>query len=127
MQTHTEVRTEVNVEVKVSVDLPAVRDDFSELKELLESKDPALSWKLKEIMDSLDEVTPQSSPEKLSKPMNKLGRFLKTLGDEKSDVSKILKGIGKGMDTARKVATTYNKFAQWIPGLPVVPEALLKK
>jgi len=122
-----QVRTEVNVDVNISVDLPAVRDDFSELKELLESKHPALSGKLKEIMDSLDEVTPQSSPEKLSKPMNKLGRFLKTLGDEKSDVSKILKGIGKGMDTARKVAATYNKFAQWIPGLPVVPDALLKK
>jgi len=129
MHTHTEVHTEVNVDVNISVDLPAVRDDFSELKELLEmeSKHPELSGKLKEIMDSLDEVTPQSSPEKLSKPMNKLGRFLKTLGDEKSDISKILKGIGKGMDTARKVAATYNKFAQWIPGLPVVPDALLKK
>ena len=124
-----QVHTEVNVDVNISVDLPAVRDDFSDLKELLEmeSKHPELSGKLKEIMDSLDEVTPQSSPEKLSNPMNKLGRFLKTLGDEKSDVSKILKGIGKGMDTARKVAATYNKFAQWIPGLPVVPEALLKK
>jgi len=33
----------------------------------------------------------------------------------------------EGMDTARKVAATYNKFAQWIPGLPVVPDALLKK
>jgi internalin A len=127
MQTHTEVHTEVNVEVKVSVDLPAVRDDFSELKELLESKHPALSGTLKEIMDSLDEVTPESSQEKLSKPMNKLGRFLKKLGDKNSDVNKILHGIGKGMDTARKVAKTYNKFAQWIPGLPVVPEALLKE
>ncbi|MCP5103188.1 MAG: GTP-binding protein [bacterium] len=122
-----QVHTEVNVNVNISVDLPAVRDDFSELKELLESKHPALSGKLKEIMDSLDEVTPQSSKEKLSKPMNKLGRFLKKLGNEDSDANKMLNGIGKGLDTARKVAKTYNKFAQWIPGLPVVPDALLKE
>jgi len=92
----------------------------------LETKKPQLSGRLKEIMDSLDEVTPDSSPEKLSKPMNKLGRFLKTLGDENSDRHKVLKGISNGIDTAKKVAKTYNKFAQWIPGLPVVPDLLLK-
>jgi hypothetical protein len=124
-QTRTEVHTEVNVEVNLSVDLPAIREDFADLKELLESKDPELSGKLKEIMDSLDEVTPKSSPEKLSKPMNKLGRFLKKLGDEKSDTGKVLKGIEKGLDIGRKVAKTYNKFAQWIPGLPVVPDVFL--
>ncbi len=124
-QTHTEVHTEVNVEVNLSVDLPAIREDFSDLKELLESKNPELSGKLKEIMDSLDEVTPKSSQEKLSKPMNKLGRFLKKLGDENSDYGKILKGIGKGIEIGRKVAKTYNKFAQWIPGLPVVPDVFL--
>jgi protein subunit release factor A len=124
-QTHTEVHTEVNVEVNLSVDLPVIREDFADLKELLESKNPELSGKLKEIMDSLDEVTPKSSLEKLSKPMNKLGRFLKKLGDEKSDTGKVLKGIEKGIDIGRKVANTYNKFAQWIPGLPVVPDVFL--
>ncbi|UCH96323.1 MAG: hypothetical protein JSV88_05570, partial [Candidatus Aminicenantes bacterium] len=124
-QTRTEVHTEVNVEVNLSVDLPVIREDFSDLKELLESKNPELSGKLKEIMDSLDEVTPKSSPEKLSKPMNKLGRFLKKLGDEKSDTGKLLKGIEKGIDIGRKVAKTYNKFAQWIPGLPVIPDVFL--
>ncbi len=124
-QTHTEVHTEVNVEVNLSVDLPAIREDFSDLKDLLESKNPELSGKLKEIMDSLDEVTPKSSQEKLSESMNKLGRFLKKLGEKNSDYGKVLKGIGKGIETGRKVAKTYNKFAQWIPGLPVVPDVFL--
>jgi hypothetical protein len=50
---------------------------------------------------------------------------LKKLGDEKSDTGKVLKGIEKGLDIGRKVAKTYNKFAQWIPGLPVVPDVFL--
>ncbi|MCP5105654.1 MAG: hypothetical protein GY950_19865, partial [bacterium] len=120
-QTHTEI----NVEVNLSMDLPVIREDFADLKELLESKAPELSGRLKEIMDSLDEVTPKSSPEKLSKSMNKLGRILKKLGDEKSDIGKVLIGIEKGLDIGRKVAKTYNKFAQWIPGLPVVPDVFL--
>ena len=124
-KTHTEVHTEVNVEVNVSVDLPAIREDFSDLRDLLESKSPELSGKLKEIMDSLDEVTPKSSQEKLSKPMNKLGRFLKKLGDENSDYGKVLNGIEKGIENGRKVAKIYNKFAQWIPGLPIVPDVFL--
>jgi len=100
--------------------------DFYDLKQLLDGKTPALSNRLKGVMDSLNELPPDSSREKLSPPITKLGHFLRTIGDEGSDRHKLLKGISNGLETAKKVAKTYNKFAQWVPGLPVVPEILLK-
>ena len=54
------------------------------------------------------------------------GRFLKKIGDEKSDYGKVLRGAEKGLETLKKVARTYNKFAQWL-ALPQVPDILVKE
>ncbi|MGD2090640.1 MAG: hypothetical protein PVH61_30990 [Candidatus Aminicenantes bacterium] len=75
--------------------------------------------------DGLDALSPKSDPKQLNAPLNKLGRFLKKLGDEKSDYSKILKGAKKGVDMFKKVGRTYNKVAQWL-ALPQEPDVLLK-
>ena len=48
------------------------------------------------------------------------------MGDEKSDLNKILGGAKKGVETLQKVGKTYNKIAQWL-ALPQVPDLLLKK
>ena len=85
-----------------------------------------LEEKLTELGESLDQLSPKSKPAELNAPMNKLGRFLKKLGDEKSDLNKILRGAKKGVDTLQKVGKTYNKIAQWL-ALPQVPDLLLKK
>ena len=82
---------------------------------------------MKEIQDNLDEVTADSKKEEFNKPFNKLGRFLKKLGDENSEINKIIKGTEKGVEIAQKVGRTYNKFLGWIPTLPKVPDFLLGK
>ncbi len=119
-------KQETTVSVDVKVDLPSIQFDFSDLRGILGDADPKTEKELDKIQDSLDEVSADSDKEKLKKPMNKLGRFLKKLGDEKSDFNKILKGTKKGVEIAQKVGRTYNKFAQWL-ALPQVPEVFLGK
>jgi hypothetical protein len=129
----TKVETKVETEIKnvLKIDLPAIQTEFADLKDLmLESNpdpDPNLERKLKEIGDSLDEVTAETEKEKLNKPLNKVGRFLKELEDKNSKYHKIVSGTKKGIEVAQKLAKTYNKFAQWTPALPVVPDLFLGK
>jgi small GTP-binding protein len=124
-QTRTEVDVDVDVGVNLSINLPALQKEFDELKELLLQEHPELKKKLTELGDGLDALSPKSDPKQLNAPINKLGRFLKKLGDDKSDYSKILKGAKKGVETLQKVGRTYNKVAQWL-ALPQVPDVFLK-
>ena len=127
-QNRQEVAVDVDVEVNIelSIEIPALQADFDDLKELLIRLNPELEKKLTELGESLDQLSPKSKPAELNAPMNKLGRFLKKLGDEKSDLNKILGGAKKGVATLQKVGKTYNKIAQWL-ALPQVPDLLLKK
>ncbi|AAM05698.1 hypothetical protein [Methanosarcina acetivorans] len=78
------------------------------------------------VQDNLDEVSSNSEKEKLNKPLNKLGRFLKELDDPNSNFSKIIKGTQKGIEYTQKLDRTYNKFAQWL-SMPQVPDLFLGK
>ncbi len=126
-----DVKVKQEVRINLKIDLPVIQSEFADLKDLmLESNpdpDPNLERKLKEIGDSLDEVNAETEKEKLNKPLNKVGRFLKELEDKNSKYHKIVSGTKKGIDMAQKLAKTYNKFAQWIPALPVVPDLFLGK
>jgi predicted HTH transcriptional regulator len=113
-------------DIDVSIDLPAIQFDFSQLKDILGDADPMLKEELARIEDSLDEVSANTEKEKLKKPMNKLGRFLRKLEDEDSTINMLLSDTKKGIDLARKLGRTYNKFAQWL-ALPEVPELFLKE
>ena len=84
-----------------------------------------LGIELKEIGDSLDEVNSESDKEKLNKPLNKIARFLKKLGNEKSKYYKIISGAKNLFGTIKKVAKVYNNFASLLP-IPKIPEVLLK-
>jgi internalin A len=118
------VKQEVNIDLKIY--LPAIQSEFEELKDLMLETNPDhnLERKLKEIGDSLDEVNAETEKEKLNKPLNKLGRFLKALEDENSKYHKIVSGTKKGIEVAQKLGKTYNKFAQWL-ALPQVPDLFL--
>jgi small GTP-binding protein len=126
-EVHVEQKTNINIDIKV--DLPTIQTEFADLKDLMleSNQDPNLGRKLKEIGDSLDEVTAETEKEKLNKPLNKVGRFLKELEDKNSKYHKIVSGTKKGIAVAQKLGKTYNKFAQWIPALPVVPDLFLGK
>lgn len=126
---HVEVKSDIdivtNIDIGLKVELPAIQSDFEDLKDLLIEADPNLERKLNEIGDSLDEVNADTEKEKLNKPLNKLGRFLKKLDDENSDYCRLISKSKKGIESAQKLGKTYNKFAQWIPALPVVPDLFL--
>ena len=127
-EVHVEQKTNINIDIDIEVDLPAIQTEFADLKDLmLESNpDPNLERKLKEIGDSLDEVNAETEKEKLNKPLNKVGRFLKELEDKNSKYHKIVSGTKKGIVVAQTLGKTYNKFAQWL-ALPQVPDLFLGK
>jgi hypothetical protein len=117
---------DVTVDIDIKVDLPAIQDDFAELKEAITDADPKLKEELNRVEDSLDEVSAEDDKKALKKPMNKMRRFLEKLADENSDFHKAVKGAKKGIEMAQKVGKTYNKFAQWL-ALPQVPDLFLGK
>ena len=128
-KTEVEAKAEAKVEINLKIDLPAIQTAFADLKDLMLESNPDsnLERKLKEIGDSLDEVNAETEKEKLNKPLNKVGRFLKELEDKNSKYHKIVSGTKRGIEVAQKLGKTYNKFAQWIPALPVVPDLFLGK
>ena len=115
-----EQKSDINTEKS----LPIIQEGYQELKDLIIEKNPNHERFLNEIGNSLDDVYYKSEKEKLIKPMNKLGRFLKRLGDENSEYNKIISGSQKGIETAQKVGKTYNKFAQFL-ALPTIPDVFL--
>jgi hypothetical protein len=127
IEVKSHVNVETNIDINLKVDLPAIQSEFEDFKDLLIEFDPKFERKLNEIGDNLDEVSAESDEDKFVKPFNKLGRFLQKLGDENSDYSKIISGSKKGIKLAQKLGKTYNKFSQWIPTLPVVPDLFLGK
>ena len=125
VEVKSDIDVVTNIGMDLKVELPAIQSDFEDLKDLLIEADPNLERKLNEIGDSLDEVNADTEKEKLNKPLNKLGRFLKKLDDENSDYCRLISKSKKGIESAQKLGKTYNKFAQWIPALPVVPDLFL--
>jgi len=121
-----------NQEVKIDIDVKIntfheIQSNFEIFEDLLIELNPKFEKKLDKIGDSLDEVRADDDNEKLVKPLSKLGRFLGKLGDENSESYKIISGSKKGIEMAQKLGKNYNKFAQWIPTLPVVPDLFLGK
>lgn len=122
----SDASADVDISIDIKVDLPAIQDDFAELKDTIADVDPKLKEELNRIEDSLDDVTPESEKEKLAKPMNKMRRFLEKIADENSNFHKAVKGAKKGIEMTQKICKTYNKFAQWL-ALPQVPDLFLGK
>ena len=116
----------VPVNMDVGTDLQTLKSDFFKLKDALDGvkKDAKLKEDLKKIEDSLDELTLEPEKNKLVKPLNKIGRLLEQMGDEKSRWAKVLKGVPKGVGLAWKLGCTYNKFAQWL-ALPTIEKPVI--
>lgn len=120
------VEQNVNIEINLKVELPALQEEFEHLRQILVNANPGLNNRLKEIQDSLDNVGTESDKEKFTNPLNKVRRFLSELGKKDSATGKIARGIESGLETARKTAEIYNKFARWLPGVPTIPDDLIK-
>jgi len=128
IKVESDVNVETNIDIDVKIDtFHEIQSDFEILEDLLIGLNPKFEKKLDKIGGSLDKVSADSENEKLVEPLTKLGRFLGKLGDENSEYSKIISGSKKGIEIAQKLGKNYNKFAQWIPALPVVPDLILGK
>ena len=128
MKVKSNINVETNIDVKIKIDtFHEIQSDFEILEDLLIELNPIFEKKLDKIGDSLDEVSADSDNEKLVKPLSKLGRFLGKFGDENSEYCKMISGSKKGIEMAQKLGKNYNKFAQWIPALPIVPDLFLGK
>ncbi|MCP5050716.1 MAG: hypothetical protein GY940_26370, partial [bacterium] len=88
---------------------------FEELKDLLVQLKPDSEAKLEKLGNDPDALSSKSKLEKLNAPLNRVGWFLKKLGDEKSDYNKLLKGSKTGLDLFQKAGRSYNKVAMhWV-------------
>jgi len=94
---------------------------FNELKKELGSQAEETEY-IKYIQDGIDSLGKSDSSDevKTSSVMSKFRKFLEDLGDDKSKMSKIIKGLNNGVRIAKDLAKHYNEIAQWC-GLPPVP------
>jgi hypothetical protein len=58
--------------------------------------------------------------------MDRLKRFIDKMDDASTRAGKAIRAIENGFGYGQDLAKYYNKIAQWC-GLPVVPDAFLKK
>ncbi|MCP4157069.1 MAG: hypothetical protein GY757_55665, partial [bacterium] len=116
--------TNVNIDIDINFELPAMQDCFEELKDIMLEQNPLLQKKLQSIEDAINSIHPNSNKEQMTGPVNKLFRFLKNLGDEKSNYRKAIDGAEKGVEFAQNLANGYNNIAKLI-GMPSIPELLL--
>ncbi|AKB83507.1 hypothetical protein MSBR3_2929 [Methanosarcina barkeri 3] len=107
----TNVKQRTNVNVNLEIELPQIQTDFDNLRREIIKYNPELKDEMDETQDSLDEVSSDDEKERLTKPFNKLRRFLVKLGDPDSDYNKIITGTQKGTELAQKVVETFNKVA----------------
>ena len=113
--------------VNLTVDLPDIQTQFEKLKHLIADKDPQLAKRMNEIDNALYSVDSKSKKDKFNLPLGKLGNLMRDLGDEDSEYSRVIKGTKNALKYAQKIGRTYDKFAQWIPGLPRIPDVFLGK
>jgi len=131
VEQHNTQEQESNQSVKIDIDVKietfrVIQSDFETLEDLLIELNPKFKKELDKIGGSLDKVSAHSD-EKLVEPLTKVGLFLEKLGDENSEYCRMISGSKKGIKMAQKLGKNYNKFAQWIPTLPVVPDLFLGK
>ncbi|MCP4219884.1 MAG: GTP-binding protein [bacterium] len=122
-----DIEVNVNVEMNLSVELPDLQSHFDDLRDILSGGFPDLEGRLEQVDKELYGVDENSKPKQLKRPLTKLGNFLRKLGEGSEKYKNLLEKGGKALDNAQAMARTYNKFSQWIPGLPVIPDVLLGK
>ncbi len=62
----------------------------------------------------------ETDPEEVKPRLSRLRKLVEALGDDKSSLSKGIKGVKKGVEIVQGIARGYNSIAQWC-GAPVVP------
>ncbi len=119
-------KTDIVIDIKN--ELPNLQRDLNDLKKLLNKIDDNATLSEIETIDAeilaIEECEPDAS--KIDKvPFKKLKRVLDEINNEDSILGKAVRATEKAIEAAKKLAGTYNKFAQWL-ALPVVPDIFVK-
>ncbi len=95
---------------------------------LIEGGNKKAAIELENVAKVLEQAELSTSKEEIKKKVliNRLGRLIKDLKNEDSQLHKTVKGIKNGIGIAQDIAEGYNKIAEWV-GLPPVPKPFLKK
>lgn len=106
----------------------SLQGNLNALARKLAKVDEEEAEEVKDVVEALNEAKACESPEAAKeKGLDKtLGRWMKDLADENSNLHKTVKGIKRGAGIAQDIAAEYNKLAQWL-ALPQVPKPFLKK
>ncbi|MCP4217157.1 MAG: GTP-binding protein [bacterium] len=125
------VRQNVDIDIDISFDLkmelPDLQSQFDDLRHMLAAGFPELGERLKEVDAELYDIDEKAKPKQLKRPLSKLGNLLRKLGKGNEKYQELLDKGGKAVENAQALGRTYNKFAQWVPALPVIPDVFLGK
>ncbi|MFA5072347.1 MAG: leucine-rich repeat domain-containing protein [Nitrospirota bacterium] len=111
--------------LNLNSELPVLLEDFNSFKKELEGIEevkPELE-KIDEGLLSIDDDNQITDIDKT--PFKRLKRILDEINDPDSTLNRIISASKKGVDATKKLARTYNKFAEWL-GLPTIPRVLIE-
>lgn len=101
--------------------LPAIQAHFQEAAKALPTEQ---GQKLLEAGAELAQLDGGADEGSARAALSKASHVFQDLGDEKSKLSKALKGAGKALQATQAAGRHYNSIAQWC-GLPVLPDVML--
>ena len=104
--------------------LPTLQASLSELTQALPEQDRPKE--LAKAASDLQALEGETEPEEVKPRLSRVRKLLEGLGDEKSAVSKAVRGAKRGVEIAQELARGYNAVAEWC-GAPVVPRVLVGK
>ena len=117
-------RAKVHFNFEANVE--GIQRDFGRFKEQLLQVAPEEAGELAEIEKDLQSIDKKDEKAFKNPALNRLKGFLDKLDDEHSTINKALRVSEKGLTTLQKLASTYNKFAEWL-ALPQVPRVFLNE
>jgi len=114
---------EANATFNFRAEVSTLQGALAELAEQLPADSPGRQA-LEQASAGLDGLPAEPGGAAKSAPMSRARRVLADLGDEKSPLSKVLKGAKEAGKIAQAAGKAYKSIAEWC-GLPVVPRVLL--
>lgn len=115
-----------DISIAVKNEIPVLQKELQELKGLISDISGINTIKELETIESkLVDIEVAETTEIDKVPFKRLKKVLDEINNEDSTLGKAFKAAGKTFDAAKKLAKTYNKFAQWL-ALPQVPDIFIE-
>jgi len=120
--------TVIGIHFNIEKNLGSLRNNIEQFREIIKNGNKDLHDELEEVdkgLCAIEESDAEVPGEVDNAPFKKLKRILEEINNPDSFLRKTIENTQKGIQSAKKLASTYNKFAQWL-GMPQVPDVFLK-